>query len=125
MPLGKHVLLECRGPQAHLAEKALRQLMLEAAERAGATVLSTHFHQFGEGCGLTGVAVLAESHITVHQWPENDYAAFDIFMCGNTEPEQAAYVIAEAFPSCEISMQTLIRNPPGRLSPDGNKENHD
>ncbi len=56
--------------------------MTRAATGAGATILQSHMHQFGEGLGFTGVLLLAESHISVHTWPESEYAAFDIFMCG-------------------------------------------
>ena len=49
-----------------------------------------HMHRFGKEQGISGVAVLAESHISVHTWPERDYMAFDIFMCGNTYPELAS-----------------------------------
>ena len=49
--------------------------------------LHLHFHRFGKEQGISGVAVLAESHISVHTWPERNYIAFDIFMCGDTNPE--------------------------------------
>ena len=49
-----------------------------------------HMHRFGKEQGISGVAVLAESHISVHTWPERSYMAFDIFMCGNTYPELAS-----------------------------------
>ncbi len=54
-------------------------------------------HDFGDRCGFTGVAVLAESHISIHTWPENDYAAIDIFMCGDAEPMRSLDVLRQYF----------------------------
>lgn len=83
---GTHVLADFFGAR-HLSDaEALQNAMSDAAQEAGATVLHTHFHSFpgqasGTG-GVTGVVMLAESHITIHTWPEADLAALDIFMCG-------------------------------------------
>ena len=74
-------------------ERALR----EAAEHAGATLLHVHLHHFTPNGGISGVAVLAESHISVHSWPERGYAAFDVFMCGDARPERAIDVFVELF----------------------------
>jgi len=78
-----------------LGQECLEALMRRAATEAGATIIDARFHLFGEGCGVTGVLILAESHITVHTWPENNYAAFDVFMCGECDPSIAANIIAE------------------------------
>ena len=60
-------------------------------------------HRFGKEQGISGVAVLAESHISVHTWPERDYIAFDIFMCGDTNPQAAAaYLIKNLKPKKKI-----------------------
>ncbi|MDG2365794.1 MAG: adenosylmethionine decarboxylase [Methylococcaceae bacterium] len=107
--IGKHLLIECKGRQAFLKEKELRTLMEEAAVVAGATVLSHHFHSFGEGCGLTGVLVLSHSHMSVHQWPEKGYAAFDVFMCGDAQPELSAKYIAESFSDSIVEVRSLDR----------------
>jgi len=55
----------------------------EAVLQAGATLLHIHLHHFTPNGGISGVAVLAESHISVHTWPERNFAAFDVFMCGD------------------------------------------
>ena len=65
-----------------LIDRALR----DAAEAADATILHSHFHHFGPDGGVSGVLVLAESHISIHTWPERDFAAVDIFMCGACNP---------------------------------------
>ena len=70
--------------------------MRRAVDAAGATLLHIHLHRFGDGGGVSGVAVLAESHISVHSWPERGFAAFDVFMCGKCQPERAAEEIRRA-----------------------------
>ena len=57
--------------------------------KSNATLLRSEFHDFGEGYGVTGVSLLAESHMSIHTWPEHKYAAVDIYMCGETDPYQA------------------------------------
>ena len=74
-------------------EAALRQCV----EAAGATLLHIHLHHFEPNGGVSGVAVLAESHISVHTWPEKGFAAFDVFMCGDAEPRKALEVFKRAF----------------------------
>lgn len=84
--------------------------MVLAAKEAGATVLDVHVHEFGEGFGNTGVALLAESHISVHTWPENGYAAFDIFMCGDkADLDRAIELITGADEDGKHSVQVLPR----------------
>lgn len=94
---GTHLLLDFFGASRlddlELMEEALRG----AVEAAGATLLHIHLHHFTPNGGISGVAVLAESHISVHTWPERDYAAFDIFMCGDARPELGAEVLREKF----------------------------
>ena len=92
-----------------LTTDQLEELMAEAARAGGATIIARHFHSFGGHGGITGVLMLAESHITVHTWPEISYAAFDIFMCGDATPEKAAQVIANRYADAEVSVRALNR----------------
>lgn len=110
---GRHLLIECFGAHANLDADALETLLKDSATAGGATVLSCHLHGFGKGGGVTGVALLAESHITVHTWPERGYAAFDVFMCGNCEAMRAAKVIEEAVPRAVVDIHTVDRPSPG------------
>jgi len=71
--------------------------LIDAVKEAGATLLHIHLHTFTDGGGISGVAVLAESHISVHTWPEKGYAAFDVFMCGDAQPRKAMEVFKRAF----------------------------
>jgi S-adenosylmethionine decarboxylase len=76
-----------------VVEQALR----DAAARAGATLLNIDLHHFTPNGGISGVAVLAESHISIHTWPEISYAAVDVFMCGGAQPHKAIEVLKGAF----------------------------
>lgn len=75
---------------------AIDALLREAALAAGARILHSHFHTFGEGMGVTGVLLLAESHISIHTWPEVGFAAADIFMCGAAQPQLALGLIEDS-----------------------------
>lgn len=94
---GTHLILDFWGAKhlddIQIVERALRQSVV----RCNATLLHLHLHHFTPNGGVSGVAVLAESHISVHTWPERDFAAFDIFMCGDARPEEAISVLKRAF----------------------------
>lgn len=94
---GTHLLIELWGASQlddlDVADRALRK----AAEVAGATLLHIHLHHFSPNGGFSGVAVLAESHISIHTWPERGYAAIDIFMCGACDPYKSVPVLRQAF----------------------------
>ena len=84
---------------AHV-DRTLRQ----AAEEAGATLLKIDLHSFVPTGGITGVAILAESHISIHTWPERSYAAIDVFMCGDAKPHEAIAIIRKAFSPGAITL---------------------
>ncbi|MBI4285704.1 MAG: S-adenosylmethionine decarboxylase proenzyme [Chloroflexi bacterium] len=93
--LGRHFLLDLKDcDRAVLNDMGLlREILLEAAQECGATVLGESFHRF-EPQGISGVVVIAESHLCIHTWPEHGYAAADIFTCGHrVVPEKAAELI--------------------------------
>jgi S-adenosylmethionine decarboxylase len=94
---GTHLIVDLRGARGlddiGRTESALR----EAVTAAGATLLHIHLHHFTPNAGVSGVAVLAESHISIHTWPERQYAALDVFMCGGTRPEKTLEVFQRAF----------------------------
>ncbi|RQT57328.1 adenosylmethionine decarboxylase [Burkholderia cepacia] len=95
---GSHVLADLAGIDAALLRDAARleTLLTEAARQAGARVIGAHFHHFGGEHGVTGVVLLAESHITIHTWPEHRFAAVDAFMCGAARAAEAVDAIAAA-----------------------------
>ena len=95
--LGKHLLLELKDCDKEVLNDLsfLKGALLMAANESGATVLGESFHRFNPH-GVSGVVVIAESHLVIHTWPEYGYAAADIFTCGNSvQPEKAAEIIIE------------------------------
>ncbi|WP_144107227.1 adenosylmethionine decarboxylase [Paraburkholderia sp. BCC1886] len=108
---GTHVLADLDGIAAALLRDAtaLETILVDAAHAAGATVLSAHFHRFGGAQGVTGVVLLAESHITIHTWPEHRFAALDIFMCGRADAGHAVARIARALRAEVQSVRTCER----------------
>lgn len=102
---GGHLLLDLWGARNLTDPGRVEAALCDAARASGATILHAHMHQFGEGGGVSGVVVLAESHISIHTWPERDFAAVDIFMCGACDPHLAVPVLREVFSptSVEIS----------------------
>ena len=101
---GTHLILDFWGARYLDDQPRLEQALRSAVNAAGATLLHIHLHRFTPSGGVSGVAVLAESHISVHTWPERDYAAFDIFMCGDALPEQAASVLQEIFEPARVEV---------------------
>lgn len=103
---GLHLLADLRGADAALLRDAvfIDALLRRAALAAGARILHGHFHSFGAGGGVTGVLLLAESHISIHTWPEAEFAALDIFMCGGARPKLALEAIEAALQpgACEV-----------------------
>lgn len=93
---GTHLLLDFWNARSLDDAEAMEQAFRSAVDAAGATLLNLHFHRFTCGGGLSGLALLAESHISIHTWPEHAFAAADIFMCGGARPYQAARVLREA-----------------------------
>ena len=94
-------------------EDALRR----AAFAAKADILELKTHDFGKRAGFTGVALLAESHISVHTWPEHGYAAIDIFMCGEAQPQRSLDVLKDYFRPQRISTQSIRRGLVGQTLP--------
>ena len=94
---GSHLIIDLWDAEGLDDRDRIEQAMIDAVKAAGSTLLHIHLHKFSDGGGISGVAVLAESHISVHTWPERKYAAFDVFMCGDAEPRKALAVFKAAF----------------------------
>jgi S-adenosylmethionine decarboxylase len=86
----------------------LRSILCRAAEAGGATVLHAHFHQFAPP-GVTGYLLLAESHISVHTWVDEGFAAFDIFTCGPMDTNKVLEVIREGIKPRHASVRRIVR----------------
>jgi S-adenosylmethionine decarboxylase len=94
---GQHLIIDLFGARRLDDLKYIESTLKRCVEVAGATLLHIHLHHFTPNGGVSGVAVLSESHISIHSWPEADYAALDVFMCGETKPHLCVDVLREAF----------------------------
>jgi len=101
---GVHLLVEMWGAQNLDDPEAIEAALLEATTAAGATVLHSHLHHFAPSGGVTGVVLLAESHISIHTWPERDFAAIDVFMCGNCEPYRTVPILRGFFSPSSVHL---------------------
>ena len=101
---GTHLLVDLWGASNLADPELIDRACREAALAAGATILHSHFHHFSPEGGVSGVVVLAESHISIHTWPERDFAAVDIFMCGGCDPYRSIPVLKAAFKPASIHL---------------------
>lgn len=109
---GMHLLIDLWGA-SRLAEAAhVEQALIQAAAACGATLLDVRLHSFGEKSGVTGVALLAESHISIHTWPETGFAALDVFMCGVCDPRHAVPVLRKYFSPERMNVTEVHRGSP-------------
>ncbi|MEM9630671.1 MAG: adenosylmethionine decarboxylase [Pseudomonadota bacterium] len=105
---GAHLIIDLYDAEKLDDLPHVEQALRTCVEEAGATLLHIHLHPF-EPTGVSGVAVLAESHISVHTWPEAGYAAFDVFMCGDAQPEKCVEVLRRAFNPGKTAVSELLR----------------
>ncbi len=106
---GDHIIVDFWGA-SHLDDLVkMEYAFKQAIEVSGATLLHIHLHSFSSTGGISGVAILAESHISVHTWPEKSYAAFDVFMCGNADAKLTIPVFEKIFLPKEINITNLKR----------------
>ncbi|WP_027243824.1 adenosylmethionine decarboxylase [Leisingera daeponensis] len=105
---GTHLIIEVMRGTGLDCEERIQNAFRKCVEVCGATLLHIHTHKFSPQ-GVSGVAVLAESHISVHTWPEIGYGAFDVFMCGDAEPWKAVGVLKEAFNTDMVEVRELLR----------------
>ncbi len=106
---GKHYLIDLRDcdPETIKSVDPTREIVLRAAKECGATILDDHFHQF-HPIGVSGVVLIAESHISIHTWPESGFAAADIFTCGEMKPQVAIDIMREGFRAKETTMKVKV-----------------
>ena len=105
---GTHLIIEVMNGTGLDCETRIQNAFRKCVEVCGATLLHIHTHKFSPQ-GVSGVAMLAESHISVHTWPEIGYGAFDVFMCGDAEPWRAVGVLKEAFSTDHVEVRELLR----------------
>ena len=105
---GVHLIVDLHGAEGlddiGLIEATLRRCV----DAAQATLLHIHLHHFHPN-GVSGVAVLAESHISIHTWPDSRYAALDVFMCGKAIPDACIPVLRKAFKAKRVDVSEILR----------------
>jgi S-adenosylmethionine decarboxylase len=101
---GTHLLIDLCGASNLDDLEAVEAALRGSALAAGATILNVDLHHFEPNGGISGVVVLAESHISIHTWPEREFAALDIFMCGDCNPYRAMPVLKEAFRPANVQL---------------------
>ena len=109
--LGRHFLLDLKDCNREVLNDLtyLQNALCSAAKNAGATVLGESFHRFSPQ-GVSGVVIIAESHFSLHTWPEHGYAAVDIFTCGDSvKPELAVDILTETLESKSPSFMEIKR----------------
>jgi S-adenosylmethionine decarboxylase len=106
---GTHLLIDVREAEGLDDLKLIEATMKECVEAAGATLLTIDLHHFTPNGGVSGVAILAESHISIHSWPEYGYAALDVFMCGDAQPQKAVPVLKKAFNAGRVDVEEVRR----------------
>jgi len=105
---GTHLIVDLWQAEGLNDADLIERTLVRCIKEAQATLLHFHIHAF-EPNGLSGVAVLAESHISFHSWPDQGYMALDIFMCGNSQPHKCIPVLKEAFKPGSIQINDLKR----------------
>ncbi len=109
--LGTHLLLELKKCKKNILGDLnfVETALLDAAVEAKATIVEYKFHEFNP-FGISGMVIIAESHLSIHTWPEYDYAAVDIFTCGNLiKPQEAAEFLIKRFKSLEPQIMEIKR----------------
>jgi S-adenosylmethionine decarboxylase len=105
---GRHLIAEFYDASALEDIARIECGFRDAISQSGATLLHLHFHRFGGG-GVTGAAILAESHMTVHTWPEKSFCAIDIFMCGACDPRSCLPAMVGVFSPRRIGIVQMTR----------------
>lgn len=109
--LGTHLLVELRDCNPDILKdlNKVKDALVSAAKEAKATIIDVSFHEFNP-FGISGMVVIAESHLSIHTWPEYGYAAVDIFTCGDIiKPEVAAQYLIQKFESKTPSIVEMKR----------------
>ncbi len=105
---GIHLIVEFWQAKNLNSEKIIEKALKEAVKASGSDLLNLYIHKFSPE-GITGVAAISESHISIHTWPEEGYSAIDIFTCGKTKPYKALEALKKYFKPKYISVEEIKR----------------
>ena len=124
--IGRHLIAEYYECRRDTLDEVgtIRKAMLDAALALGATVLGENFHQFTPH-GVSGTVVIAESHLSVHTWPENGYVAVDIYTCGGLDPQIGFRLLRERLGAASCRVQEIIRGLPDEIDADATLQAED
>lgn len=106
---GVHLLIELWTEHFLSSSNRIREIIINAISACGATMLGIDLHEFTPNGGISGVAILQESHLSIHTWPEYNYAAIDLFVCGTIDPHLAIPVLKKEFKTDRIDVQEIRR----------------
>jgi S-adenosylmethionine decarboxylase len=109
-PTGTHLLIDIHQANQLDNLQYIESILDQCVAACNATLIHHHLHHFGENKGITGVYLLSESHMSIHTWPELDFAAVDIFLCGDHNPYFAIDVLKKFFPSSKFTITEHLRN---------------
>jgi len=109
---GVHLIVDLHGAKRLDDLDHIETTLRRCVEAAHATLLHIHLHHFQPN-GVSGVAVLAESHISIHTWPDAGYAALDVFMCGTADPDACIPVLRQAFAASRVGVSEILRGHTG------------
>lgn len=117
LTLGRHVLVDLYGCNLRILDQpeALERIMLRSCELIGATVIARHFHLFSPH-GVSGVVLIAESHLAIHSWPESSYAAADLYTCGDLDPLACIDHLAREIEARSYRVFEVLRGLPEHLA---------
>ncbi|MBU4472772.1 MAG: adenosylmethionine decarboxylase [Candidatus Omnitrophica bacterium] len=106
---GTHLLVEIWNAKNISSPKIIKKILKQIVKACGATLLKVQAHIFSPFNGVSGVAILKESHVSIHTWPEFGYAAVDIFVCGKVNPYKALPILKQGFETQDLQILELKR----------------
>lgn len=106
---GIHLIVEMWNAKHLTSLSKVREILIKSVKACKATLLNIDLHDFSPNEGISGVAILKESHISIHTWPEYKYAALDIFVCGTVDPYKAIPVLKRGFSPKKIQVVEVKR----------------
>ncbi len=102
---GKHLIIDLIGAERLDDLKFVEDTLIQCVAAAGARLVHMHVHSLSPKRGVSGVAVLEDSHISLHTWPDSGYAAFDVFTGGQTDPHVCVEILREAFNARDVRVK--------------------
>lgn len=106
---GVHLIIELWGGRYLSSLPQIKKILENSVKAIKATLLKIDLHKFSSGGGISGVAIIQESHLSIHTWPEYNYAALDVFVCGTVDPYKAIPVIKKGFSPKNIQITEVKR----------------